>query len=92
MLYTALCSAVKASHVLTLQRVNIGSTGSIICMGKTDVLRCQVVTDSESLRGRGCVSNMLIKMYHTVQVFVLVHVKDKLIGCASPAQVSNVFV
>ena len=26
--------------------------GSIICMGKTDVLRCQVVTDSESLGGR----------------------------------------
>ena len=53
--YTVLCSgqctwhAVQASHVFTLQRVNIGSTGSIICMGKTDVLRCQVVTDSESL-------------------------------------------
>ena len=26
--------------------------GSIICMGKTDALRCQVVTDSESLGGR----------------------------------------
>ena len=58
-------SSVQASHVFTSQRVNIGSTGSIICMAgsiicmagsiicmdKTDVLRCQVVTDSVSLGG-----------------------------------------